>query len=152
MLRQIELQIIDPRAVTPAYGSEHAAGVDLSAVLDTTLQIPPLKTAMVHTGIKLNMMTVPEHLMAVIWPRSGKGAKEGKVLGNLTGVIDEDYHGELMISIWNRNSENYITVEPGEKIAQLVFVPIIRAEFKVVENFSEKTARGEGGFGSTDAR
>jgi dUTP pyrophosphatase len=151
MKRQIELQVIDPRAVVPEYGSEYAAGVDLCAVSDSVIQIPPLKTAMIHTGIKLNMMTVPEHLVALIWPRSGKGAKEGKVIGNLTGVIDEDYHGELMISVWNRNAENYITVEPGEKIAQLVFLPIIRAEFNIVNEFRDNTNRGENGFGSTDA-
>jgi dUTP pyrophosphatase len=151
MIRQIELEIIDPRAEQPEYGSAHAAGVDLVAVLDNTIEIPPLRTAMVHTGIKINMMTVPENLMAMILPRSGKGAKDGKVLGNLTGIIDEDYHGELMISVWNRNAEKYITIEPKEKIAQLVFVPIIKADFKVVDKFSEKTERGEGGFGSTGA-
>jgi dUTP pyrophosphatase len=151
MIRQIEIEVIDPRAAVPAYGTKYAAGLDLSAVLDSAIEIPPLKTAMIGTGLKINMMTVPENLMAAIFPRSGKGSKEGKVLGNLTGIIDEDYHGELKISVWNRNSENYITVEPGEKIAQLVFVPIIKADLKVVDKFTEKTARGEGGFGSTGA-
>jgi dUTP pyrophosphatase len=151
MIRQIELEVIDQRACIPTYGTEHSAGVDLAAVLDASVEIPPLKTALIKTGIKINMMTVPENLMAAIFPRSGKGAKEGKVLGNLTGIIDEDYHGELMVSVWNRNSDKYITVEPGEKIAQLVFIPIIKADLKVVGKFSEKTARGEGGFGSTGA-
>ena len=85
----------------------------------------------------------------MIYPRSGKGVKEGKVLANLTGIIDQDYHGELMVAIWNRNSENYITIVPGEKIAQLVFLPIIRPDFKLVEEFSSTTDRGAGGFGST---
>lgn len=149
MMRQIELQVIDPRAVQPEYGTTYAAGVDLSALLDQPIEIPPLKATLIRTGIKINMMSVPENLMAVIMPRSGKGHKEGKVLGNLTGVIDEDYHGELMVSIWNRNSEKYITIAPGEKIAQLIFIPIIKADFKVVEEFSINTNRGEGGFGST---
>lgn len=149
MMRQIEIQVVDPKAVQPEYGTTDAAGVDLSALLDHTTDIPPLKTVLIRTGIKINMMSVPENLMAVIMPRSGKGHKEGKVLGNLTGVIDEDYHGELMVSVWNRNSDKYITVEPGEKIAQLIFVPIIKASFKVVEEFSDSTIRGSGGFGST---
>jgi dUTP pyrophosphatase len=151
MIRQIELEVIDQRACIPTYGTEHSAGVDLAAVLDATIEIPPLKTAMIKTGIKINMMIVPENLMAIIFPRSGKGAKEGKVLGNLTGIIDRDYRGELMVSVWNRNSDNYITIEPGEKIAQLVFIPIVKADFKIVDKFTDTTERGEGGFGSTGA-
>lgn len=149
MNRKIELIRLDPRVVIPSYGTEFSAGVDLSALLDHKISIPPLKCSLIRTGIKINMMTVPENLMAAILPRSGKGHKEGKVLGNLVGVIDEDYHGELMISLWNRNSEEYIDVEPGEKIAQLVFVPIIKAQLELVDAFEEVTARGEGGFGST---
>lgn len=149
MNREIEFKILDPRAVQPEYGTKDAAGVDLVAILDKTLHIPPLKAILVGTGISINMMTVPENLMSMILPRSGKGHKEGKVLGNLTGIIDEDYQGELKISVWNRNADEYITIDPGEKIAQLVFVPIIKAKFKQVEEFSESTARGSGGFGST---
>lgn len=149
MNREIEFKILDPRAVQPEYGTKDAAGVDLVAIMQQPLLIPPLRVALIGTGISINMMTVPENLMAMILPRSGKGHKEGKVLGNLTGIIDEDYQGELKISVWNRNADEYITIDPGEKIAQLVFVPIIKAKFKQVEEFSESTARGSGGFGST---
>ncbi len=149
MRRNIELKVLDPRATVPESGTSNAAGVDLAAILDKPIEIPPLRTALIGTGIALNMMTVPENIVAFILPRSGKGAKEGKVLGNLTGVIDEDYHGELKVSLWNRNPESYVTVNPGEKIAQLVFLPILMPSFKVVDDFSTLTERGEGGFGST---
>ena len=145
----IELKILDPRAIAPEYGTECSAGVDLVAILDQPIDISPLQTRMFHTGIALNMMEMPEDMMACIYPRSGKGAKEGKVLGNLTGIIDQDYHGEIMVSIWNRNPDTYITISPGEKIAQLVFVPIIKEHFKLVKEFSSETERGAGGFGST---
>lgn len=148
----IELKKLDKRARIPEYGSIMSAGLDLFACIDKTIAIPPLKTYMIPTGIAINMMTVPVHLAALIFPRSGKGAKEGKVLGNLTGVIDQDYQGQLMVCIWNRNHDEYITVKPEEAIAQLVFVPIYRANFGLVEEFSSATARGEGGFGSTDAK
>lgn len=146
---QIEIKKLNPQAILPSYGTEVSAGLDLAACIDTKVDIPPLKTAMIKTGISINMMTVPEHIVANIYPRSGKGAKEGKVLANLTGIIDQDYHGELMVAIWNRNPDNYVTIEPGEKIAQLVFLPIIRPSFNLVEEFSSNTARGSGGFGST---
>jgi len=149
MIREIELKITDPRAVIPEAGTLYSAGVDLIAITDNKIHIPPLKTALIHTGIHINMMTVPENLAAFIFPRSGKGAKEGKVLGNLTGIIDKDYLGELMISVLNRNEDTYVVVEPGEKIAQLVFLPIVVPKFKIVEEFSTITTRGEGGFGST---
>lgn len=149
MNREIEFKILDPRAAQPEYGTTDAAGVDLVAILDKPIHIAPLKVALIGTGISINMMAVPENIMAMLLPRSGKGHKEGKVLGNLTGIIDEDYQGELKISVWNRNSEEYITVAPGEKIAQLIFVPIIKAKFKEVAEFSTFTNRGKGGFGST---
>jgi dUTP pyrophosphatase len=104
---------------------------------------------MIHTGLAINMDLEQAHIMAMILPRSGKGAKEGKVLGNLVGIIDQDYHGELMVCLWNRNPELYVTIEPGERFAQLVFVPIFKAQFEEVIEFSSKTERGTGGFGST---
>lgn len=146
----IEIKLLDPRAKTPKYGTVDSAGVDLIACIDEVLYISPLKTAMIKTGISINMQTVPQHIAAFIYPRSGKGAKEGKVLGNLTGIIDQDYQGELLVCLWNRNPDAYIAISPGEAIAQLVFTPIYRAEFQLVEEFSSITERGAGGFGSTD--
>jgi dUTP pyrophosphatase len=147
----IEIKLLDPRVKeVPRYATQDSAGLDLIACIDNTISIPPLKTSMIKTGIAINMQKVPAHLAAFIYPRSGKGAKEGKVLGNLTGVIDQDYQGELMVCIWNRNEDLYIDITPGEAIAQLVFTPIFRAEFGLVEEFSSVTERGEGGFGSTD--
>jgi dUTP pyrophosphatase len=149
---QIELKLLDSNVNTPVYATEGAAGIDLEAAIPYPIEIPPLKTALIRTGISINMQTVPLHLMATILPRSGKGAKEGKVLGNLVGIVDQDYHGEVLVSLWNRNSDIYVTINPGEKFAQLVFVPVIKPTFKVVEEFSSTTDRGEGGFGSTDGK
>lgn len=146
----IEIKFLDPRAKKPEYATKDSAGLDLIACIDYVVSIPPLKTAMIKTGIAVNMQTVPEHLAGLIFPRSGKGSKEGKVLGNLTGIIDQDYQGELLVCLWNRNAELYVDVSPGEAIAQLVFMPIHRTEFGIVEEFSSVTERGEGGFGSTD--
>lgn len=148
----IEIKKLNPNAIIPAYSTERSAGMDLYACIDPGIQIPPMRVAMIPTGISLNMETLPASLMSIILPRSGKGAKEGKVLGNLVGVIDQDYHGELLVCLWNRNEDVYITIEPNERFAQLIFVPIIRPEFKLVEEFSTTTARGAGGFGSTDAK
>lgn len=149
MIRNIEIKKLDPRAEIPVYGSIDSAGVDLVACIKENLEIGPLKTAMIPTGLSISMQEVVEDCAALIFPRSGKGAKEGKVLGNLTGIIDKDYHGELKVCIWNRNPERYVLIQPGEKIAQLVFVPIIKANFCEVSEFSSSTERGEGGFGST---
>jgi len=146
----IEIKLLDPRAKVPAYATKDSAGVDLIACIDNIISIPPFKTAMIKTGIAINMQTEHTKLVALIHPRSGKGAKEGKVLGNLTGIIDQDYQGELMVCIWNRNSDLYIDITPGEAIAQLVMTPVYRAEFGIVEEFSSITERGKGGFGSTD--
>lgn len=146
----IEIKLLDHRAKVPKYATDGSAAVDLIACMDSFIDIPPMRTTMIHTGIALNMSQVSEHFMAEIVPRSGKGAKEGKVLGNLTGIIDKDYQGELLISLWNRNPDSYVTINPGEAIAQMIFIPIIKPTFKVVEEFSSITERGEGGFGSTD--
>lgn len=147
---QVEIKILDNSIKVPEYATINSACIDLVACLSVPINIPPLKTALIRTGISINMQTVPKDMMAIILPRSGKGAKEGKVLGNLVGVIDQDYHGEVLVSLWNRNSDVYVDIEPGERFAQLVFVPIIVPSFKVVEEFSSTTARGTGGFGSTD--
>lgn len=149
MLRDIEIKILDKKAVVPEYATVDSGGIDLVACLDNTVDIAPLETKLIGTGLAINMQSVSERCVAMIFPRSGKGHKEGKVLGNLTGIIDQDYQGQLMVSILNRNKDKYIRIEPGERIAQMVFVPIIRAEFSVVEEFSSSTERGEGGFGST---
>ena len=149
MIRQVELKKLDPRAEIPAYGSRDSAGVDLVACINRAVDVPPLESRLINTGLAINMQPVVEDCVAFIIPRSGKGHKEGVVLGNLTGVIDQDYQGELKISVWNRNPDKYITIIPGDRIAQLVFLPIIKADFKVVDEFSTNTVRGEGGFGST---
>jgi dUTP pyrophosphatase len=149
MLRNIEIKKLDQRAIIPKYATADSAGVDLAACIDKVIEIPPLETALIPTGLAINMQLVEEDLVAMIFPRSGKGHKEGKVLGNTTGIIDSDYQGQLMVSILNRNKEKYITIEPGERIAQMICIPIIRAEFSEVEEFSSSTERGTGGFGST---
>lgn len=149
MIRNIEIKKLDPKSQVPEYATEDSGGLDLVACIDKVIEIPPLETYLIPTGLAINMQVVEEQCVAMIFPRSGKGHKEGKVLGNLTGIIDKDYQGELKVSILNRNKEKYITVEPGERIAQMVFVPIIRAEFTEVEDFSSETARGAAGFGST---
>ncbi len=149
MIRKVEIKKLNPAAEIPTYGTVDSAGLDLTACITENLEIGPLKTAMIPTGLSINMQDVVEDCVAMIFPRSGKGAKEGKVLGNTVGIIDQDYHGELKICIMNRNPERYVLIQPGEKIAQLVFLPIIKAEFTEVEEFSHTTERGEGGFGST---
>ena len=145
----IEVKILDPRAVTPSFATTDSGAVDLVACLTEKVQIPPLQVRLIGTGISINMQLVNQHMAALILPRSGKGHKEGKVLGNLVGFIDQDYHGELMVSLWNRNSEKYAEIEPGERFAQLMFVPIIKPIFQTVKDFSSTTERGAGGFGST---
>lgn len=145
----IEIKKLDKRAIIPEYSTVDSAGMDLIACIDSKIEIAPFKVAMIHTGLAINMDLEQAHIMAMLLPRSGKGAKEGKVLGNLIGIIDQDYHGELMVCLWNRNSETYVSIEPGERFAQMVFVPIYKAQFEEVPEFSSRTARGTGGFGST---
>lgn len=149
MIRNIEIKKLDPRAEIPMYGTIDSAGVDLVACIKERIEIGPFKTHLVPTGLAINMQSVLETCVAMIFPRSGKGHKDGIILGNSVGIIDQDYHGELKVSILNRNSQNYITISPGDKIAQLVFMPIIKANFLEVEEFSHTTERGTGGFGST---
>jgi dUTP pyrophosphatase len=148
----VELKILDPRVGTeiplPAPATAGSAGMDLRAVLDAPLTLVPGESALIPTGIAIHVGD-PDYC-AVILPRSGLGHKHGIVLGNLTGLIDADYQGPLMISCWNRAQVPY-TIAPGERIAQLVFLPVARAQFRVVEEFAA-SQRGAGGFGHTGTR
>ena len=149
----VELVILDPRLHTwglPSYQSPMAAAVDLHACLDAPLDLAPGSPAqLIPSGFAMHI--ADPGLMAVIAPRSGLGHKRGLVLGNSIGVIDADYTGQVMVSVWNRNPAGSapLRIEPGERIAQMMFVPIVRAEFRVVESFTEASERGAGGFGST---
>jgi dUTP pyrophosphatase len=149
MYRNIELKILDERMGStypmPAYATGGSAGLDLRACLDEALALEPGQTELIPTGLAMHIKD-PE-LAATILPRSGLGHMHGIVLGNLVGLIDSDYQGPLMVSCWNRGTETY-TVEPGERIAQLVIVPILKAQFNIVSEF-DRTERGEGGFGSS---
>ena len=147
----VELKILDARVGTdlplPAAATAGSAGMDLRAVLDAPLTLDPGASALLATGIAIHIGD-PGYC-AVILPRSGLGHKHGLVLGNLVGLIDADYQGPLMISCWNRSLTAY-TIAPGERIAQLVFLPVARAAFRVVEEFAA-SQRGSGGFGHTGA-
>ena len=149
MQQTIQLKILDPRVGDtidlPSYATSGSAGLDLRVCLDEPLQIAPQETVLLPTG--LSIYIADPNLAAVILPRSGLGHKHGIVLGNLVGLIDSDYQGELKISCWNRNNEHF-TVQPGDRIAQLVFLPIVQARFTIVDTFIE-SSRGEDGFGST---
>ena len=148
-MHPVRIKILDTRIGNdyplPHYATDGSAGVDLRACLEVALTVAPGETHLVPSGIAVHMAD-PE-LAAVILPRSGLGHKKGIVLGNLVGLIDSDYQGQVMISVWNRGSES-VTVEPGDRIAQMVFVPVKRVAFEVVEDF-ETSARGDGGFGHT---
>ena len=145
----IELKILDARIGNelplPARATSGSAGVDLRACLDAPLDLAPGDCQLIRTGIAIHIGD--PGLAAVILPRSGLGHKHGIVLGNLVGLIDSDYQGELMVSCWNRGNDTF-RIEPGERIAQLVVVPVLPVEFTVVEDF-EQSERGDGGFGHT---
>jgi dUTP pyrophosphatase len=149
MTQPIQLKILDPRVgdsiPLPAYATDGSAGLDLRVCIDEPLQIAPQQTVLLPTG--LSIYIADKNLAAVILPRSGLGHKHGIVLGNLIGLIDSDYQGELKISCWNRGQDHF-TVEPGDRIAQLMFVPVVQAEWVVVDEFTLSN-RGEGGFGSS---
>lgn len=152
MKREIELKVLDPRLGAefplPDYATAHSAGMDLRALCDAPLSLAPGEAQLVPTGLAIHI--ADPGLCAVILPRSGLGHKQGLVLGNLVGLIDADYQGPLMVSLWNRG-QNPQTIAPGDRIAQLVLLPVVRAGFRVVESF-ESSARGEGGFGHTGLR
>lgn len=143
----IDLKVLDPRMAEqlPTYATPGSAGLDLRACLDAPLELAPGQSTLVSTGLSIHI--ADPGLAAMILPRSGLGHKHGIVLGNLVGLIDSDYQGPLMVSVWNRGSAAF-TVQPMERIAQLVIVPVVQAAFRVVQEFGE-SQRGEGGFGST---
>lgn len=149
MNQAIQVKILDPRVgdsiPLPAYTTQGSAGMDLRVCIDAPIQIAAQETVLLPTGIA--MYIADPSLAAVILPRSGLGHKHGIVLGNLVGLIDSDYQGELKISCWNRGSDHF-TINPGERIAQLVFVPVVQTQWSIVDEFS-LTDRGDGGFGSS---
>lgn len=146
----IDLKVLDERmrAHLPAYATPGSAGLDLRALLDAPITIAPGETMLVRTGLAIHI-GAPGYA-AVILPRSGLGHKKGIVLGNLVGLIDSDYQGELMISTWNRGQEPFV-LEPFERLAQLVVMPVVQPQFKLVDEFVE-SERGTGGFGSTGTK
>jgi dUTP pyrophosphatase len=146
-MKNIELKILDRRLGTefplPAYATAGSAGLDLRALMDAPLEIEPGETHLIPTGMAIHI--ADPHLAAMILPRSGLGHKHGIVLGNLVGLIDSDYQGQLLVSCWNRGGARF-RIEVGERIAQLVIVPVVHARFEIVEEFAASD-RGEGGFG-----
>ena len=148
-MRKIQLRILDPRLGSefplPHYATDGAAGLDMRACVEEPLEIAPGATRLIPTGMAINLED--PGLAAMLLPRSGLGHKHGIVLGNLVGLIDSDYQGQVFVSCWNRGSE-YFTISPGERIAQMVIVPVLHAEFELVDSFVS-SQRGEGGFGHT---
>lgn len=149
MSSSVQYKILDPRLgrefPLPAYATTGSAGLDLRACLDAPLELAAGATELLPTGMAIHMGQTD--MAAVILPRSGLGHKHGIVLGNLVGLIDSDYQGQLMVSCWNRGSASF-TIKPGDRIAQLVFVPVLQPRFEQVSEFSA-SERGEGGFGHT---
>ncbi len=150
MTMQVQYKILDPRLGNeielPTYGTHGSAGLDLRACIDEAMTIEPGQTVLIPTGMAIHLDD--PGLAAMLLPRSGLGHKHGIVLGNLVGLIDSDYQGPLMVSCWNRSDQAY-TVEVGERIAQMVIVPVLQPVFTQVEEFGDATERGEGGFGHT---
>ena len=146
-MRKIQLKVLDDRIgkqiPLPAHATEGSAGMDLRACIDETITLKPGDTELIPTGIAIHIED--PGLAATILPRSGLGHKHGIVLGNLVGLIDSDYQGQLFVSCWNRGTDSF-TIEQGDRIAQLVFVPVVQADFEVVDDFYE-SGRGAGGFG-----
>lgn len=146
-MKNIQLKILDPRVgkqfPLPEYATDGSAGLDLRACIDQQMTLEPGQTELISTGLAIHI--ADPSLAAVILPRSGLGHKHGIVLGNLVGLIDSDYQGQLFVSTWNRGSEPF-TLKPGERLAQLVFVPVLQAAFDIVDEF-DQSDRGEGGFG-----
>ena len=146
-MNDLDIKIIDPRIkdYLPEYSTPGSAGLDLRACVDTEMSIEPGQTVLVPTGFAINIED--SNYAAVILPRSGLGHKHGIVLGNLVGLIDSDYQGQIMVSVWNRGSETF-QIGPMDRIAQLVVIPVVQVKFNLVDDFDEST-RGSGGFGST---
>ncbi len=146
-MKKIQLKILDPRIgktiALPEYATDGSAGMDLRAAMDKTTEIKPGETLLIPTGLAIYVED--KNMAAVVLPRSGLGHKHGIVLGNLVGLIDSDYQGQLFVSCWNRGNDNF-SIKVGDRIAQLVLVPVIQAEFDIVDNFAS-TDRGAGGFG-----
>ena len=144
----IDVRVVDERMAgqLPAYATPGSAGLDLRACLDEPLLLAPNAWQLVPTGLAIHLKD-PGYA-ALILPRSGLGHKHGIVLGNLVGLIDSDYQGQLMVSAWNRSDVAY-TLQPMERLAQLVIVPVVQAQFRVVDDFAHATERGAGGYGST---
>jgi dUTP pyrophosphatase len=149
----LQVRLLDPRFGAewplPAYATNGSAGMDLRAALDAPLVLAPGDAALVPSGLSIHV--ADPGLCAIVLPRSGLGHRHGIVLGNGTGLIDADYQGPLLISAWNRSGEAAYTIQPGDRIAQLVLLPIVRARLQVVDTF-EDSARGAGGFGHTGLR
>jgi len=147
---QIETRILNPllgsKIPLPDYATEGAAALDLRACIDDPLTIAPATTAVIGSGLALNI--ADPGLVAIVAPRSGLGIRHGLVLANGIGVIDSDYHGEIRIGLYNQGSESY-TVQPGERVCQMLFMPVTQVSLQLVERFSSTTARGEGGLGHT---
>lgn len=152
MMKKTDVKILDARIgqqfPLPTYATAGSAGLDLRACIDEGIALAAGETILVPTGIAIHI--ADPSLAAVILPRSGLGHKHGVVLGNLVGLIDSDYQGQLMVSVWNRSQQTF-TIEPGERLAQMVFVPVVQAEFNIVDDFVG-TERGEGGFGHSGRR
>jgi dUTP pyrophosphatase len=148
-MRSIQVRVLDPRLgrdlPLPAYATRGSAGLDLRACLDAPLTLAPGRAELVPTGLAIHLDD--PGLAAVLLPRSGLGHRHGIVLGNLVGLIDSDYQGQVMVSVWNRGAAAF-TIQPGERIAQLVVVPVVQVRLEVVEEFTA-SARGAGGFGSS---
>lgn len=146
-MHEIDLKILDPRLggefPLPEYATPGSAGLDLRACIDRALELAPGQTELIPTGMAIHV--ADPGLAAVLLPRSGLGHKHGIVLGNLTGLIDSDYQGQVFVSCWNRGDKHY-SIEPGERICQLVIVPVVQAKFRIVEEFGA-SKRGAGGFG-----
>ena len=146
-MTEVEVRVLDARMADqmPAYATAGSAGLDLRACLDAPLELAPGEAKLIPTGLAIHIADA--QLAAMILPRSGLGHKHGIVLGNLVGLIDSDYQGPLMVSCWNRGSSAF-TISPGDRIAQMVIVPVVHADFELVEDFNE-SSRGPGGFGSS---
>lgn len=146
-MQKIQLKILDRRLGSqfpiPSYATAGSAGIDLRACIDSNLSIEPGDTHLIPSGLAIYI--ADPAIAAVLLPRSGLGHKHGIVLGNLVGLIDSDYQGQVYVSCWNRGSESF-TIQPGERIAQMVFVPVVQVNFELVQDF-EESSRGDGGFG-----